>query len=224
MGKITITEKQEAIIRRLNDPLYTVEFLKEWVNRNDNVFINAPAALQAMGASGFFAAVRAIERAKEATVKIMNYRPKVVRCRLKTGGKSIPQIREECRGQGLTYRDFENIQRSNEEFDGLVVLLSLWAYDNHASYHLHNWDPADDERMMMAIYYAEQVHPFPRYKNDLAKFKADWAAQAYDPGGASLTFAPADVEELEVLCEEATEPEPPAPPAPKRKKHKRRRK
>ena len=42
MGKITITEKQEAIIRRLNDPLYTVEFLKEWVNRNDNVFINAP--------------------------------------------------------------------------------------------------------------------------------------------------------------------------------------
>ena len=119
----------------------------------------------------------------------MNYRPKVVRCRLKTGGKSIPRIREECRGQGLTYRDFENIQRSNEEFDGLVVLLSLWAYDNHASYHLHNWDPADDERMMMA-----------------------------------LTFAPADVEELEVLCEEATEPEPPAPPAPKRKKHKRRRK
>ena len=122
----------------------------------------------------------------------------------------------------MTY--FENIQRSNEEFDGLVVLLSLWAYDNHASYHLHNWDPADDERMMMAIYYAEQVHPFPRYKNDLVKFKADWAAQAYDPGGASLTFAPADVEELEVLCEEATEPEPPAPPAPKRKKHKRRRK
>ena len=111
----------------------------------------------------------------------MNYRPKVVRCRLKTGGKSIPKIREECRGQGLTYRDFENIQRSNEEFDGLVVLLSLWAYDNHASYHLHNWDPADDERMMMAIYYAEQVHPFPRYKNDLVKFKADWAAQAYDP-------------------------------------------
>lgn len=39
----------------------------------------------------------------------MNYRPKVVRCRLKTGGKSIPQIREECRGQGLTYRDFENM-------------------------------------------------------------------------------------------------------------------
>ena len=156
----------------------------------------------------------------------MNYRPKVVRCRLKTGGKSIPQIREECRGQGLTYRDFENIQRSNEEFDGLVVLLSLWAYDNHASYHLHNWDPADDERMMMAIYYAEQVHPFPRYKNDLVKFKADWAAKTYDPG-AVLCFRAEDVEEIEVLCEEVM-PEPQAvpltPQPPKKKRRKRRRK
>ena len=61
MGKITITEKQEAIIRRLNDPLYTVEFLKEWVNRNDNVFINAPAALQAMGTKTIFRPARPLE-------------------------------------------------------------------------------------------------------------------------------------------------------------------
>ena len=66
MGKIQITKKQEIIIKELNDPLYTVDFLKEWVNRNDNVFANAPAALQAMGANGFFAAVRAIERAAES--------------------------------------------------------------------------------------------------------------------------------------------------------------
>lgn len=65
MGKITITEKQKEIIRRLNDPHYTVEILQEWVNRNDNVFVNAPAALEAMGAKGFFAAVRAIERAEQ---------------------------------------------------------------------------------------------------------------------------------------------------------------
>ena len=66
MGKIQITKKQETIIKELNDPLYTVDFLKEWVNRNDNVFANAPAALHAMGANGFFAAVRAIERAAES--------------------------------------------------------------------------------------------------------------------------------------------------------------
>lgn len=94
----------------------------------------------------------------------MNYQPKVVRCRLHTGGKTIQEIRERYTGQGMTYRDFEDIQRADEAFDGLVVLLSMWAYDNHDSYHLHNWDPADDERMMMGIYYSEQVHPYPRYK------------------------------------------------------------
>lgn len=153
----------------------------------------------------------------------MNYQPKVVRCRLKTGGKSIQEIRERYTGQGMTYRDFENIQRANEEFDGLVVLLSLWAYDDHTSYHLYNWDPADEEKMMIALYYSEQVHPIPRYKNDLDKFKADWAAKTYDPAGV-LTFPREDVEEIKTLCEEIMPPEPPAPPsppAPPRKKKKR---
>lgn len=116
----------------------------------------------------------------------MNYQPKVVRCRLHTGGKTIQEIRERYTGQGMTYRDFEDIQRADEAFDGLVVLLSLWAYDNHDSYHLHNWDPTDDERMMMGIYYSEQVHPYPRYKKDLEKFKTDWAAGTYRPAGPML--------------------------------------
>lgn len=156
----------------------------------------------------------------------MNYQPKVIRCRLKTGGRTIQEIRERYKGQGMVYRDFENIQRANAEFDGLVVLLSLWAYDGHTSYHLHNWDPADDGKMMMALYYSEQVHPYPRYKNDLDKFKADWAAQTYDPG-AVLTFPAEDVEEIEVLCEEVMPPEPPeqtTPPRKKKKKRARRRK
>lgn len=157
----------------------------------------------------------------------MNYQPKVIRCRLKTGGKTIQQIREQYKGQGLTYRDFENIQRANEEFNGLVVLLSLWDYDHHASYHLHNWEPVDDERMMMGLYYSEQIHPYPRYKNNLDKFKADWAGQTYDPG-AVLCFDPADVEEIEVLCEEVIPPEPshtsPPPQNHTKKKKTRRRK
>ena len=56
----------------------------------------------------------------------MNYQPKVVRCRLHTGGKTIQEIRERYTGQGMTYRDFEDIQRADEAFDGLVVLLSMW--------------------------------------------------------------------------------------------------
>lgn len=152
----------------------------------------------------------------------MTYQPKVVRCRLKTGGRTIQEIRERYTGQGMTYRDFENIQRANEEFNGLVVLCSLWDYDNHESYHLHNWDPVDDERMMMGIYYSEQVHPYPRYKNDLDKFKADWDGQTYDPG-ATLCFQPEDVEEIEVLCEEYIPPEPPETLARSRKKKKKAR-
>lgn len=153
----------------------------------------------------------------------MIYQPKVIRCRLKTGGKTIEQIRERYTGQGMTYRDFENIQRANEEFDGLVVLLSLWAYDNHDSYHLHNWEPVDDERVMMAIYYSEQVHPVPRYKNALESFKADWAGNTYDPNGV-LCFAPEDVEEIETVCEEIVPPpKRPGPFTAQQKKRKKRR-
>ena len=85
----------------------------------------------------------------------MEYKPKVVLCRLHMAGKTIQQIREECAGQGMTYRDFENIQRANEYFDGVRCRLSLWEWDNYESYHLDDWDAPDDERMMMAIYYCK---------------------------------------------------------------------
>lgn len=58
-----MTEAEKRIICALGDPLYTVEFLEEWINRNDNVFINAPAALQAMGAKGYYQAVRQMAQA-----------------------------------------------------------------------------------------------------------------------------------------------------------------
>ena len=127
----------------------------------------------------------------------MVYRPQVVRCRLKTGGKSIEQIKESHKGQGLVYRDFESLQQMYDAFSGLIVELSLWEYDNHESYHLESWKPEDDEKVMMGVYYAEQTHPFPRYKNDFEKFKVDWEAKKYECEGASLVFEPADVEELE---------------------------
>lgn len=59
---IEISDKQKEIIRKLDHKLYTVEFLEQWLNRSDSVFVNAPAALQAMGADGFFAAVKMIEK------------------------------------------------------------------------------------------------------------------------------------------------------------------
>lgn len=55
-----MTDKEKEIIRGLNHPLYTVEFLEEWKDRDDNVFVNAPAALQAMAANGYYEAVKRI--------------------------------------------------------------------------------------------------------------------------------------------------------------------
>lgn len=48
----------------------------------------------------------------------MSLARKMIRCSLRTGGKSIEQIRERFKWQGLTYRDFENLQKMYEEFDG----------------------------------------------------------------------------------------------------------
>ena len=134
----------------------------------------------------------------------MGYIPKVIKCRLKTGGKTIEEIREKYKGQGLTYRDFENLQKANEEFDGIVLYLSLWEYDNHGSYHISGWDNEVDEKMMMGIYYAEQTHPFPQYIDKLKEFIADWKAGEYDPG-CPMAFDKEDVEELEVISEEVKE-------------------
>lgn len=62
---IKLTENEKEIVRELNDPTYTVEYLEEWINRNDNVQINAVAALSAMGAKGYYAAVKRMARRQE---------------------------------------------------------------------------------------------------------------------------------------------------------------
>jgi len=60
-----VTEREKDIVRELNHSLYTVEFLEEWINRNDDVFVNAPAALQAMGAKGYYEAVKKMAENKQ---------------------------------------------------------------------------------------------------------------------------------------------------------------
>lgn len=59
-----LSEKEKEVVVSLNHPLYTVEFLEEWVNRDDNVFANPVAALQAMGANGFYEAVKCFVNGK----------------------------------------------------------------------------------------------------------------------------------------------------------------
>lgn len=60
-----MTEKEKALVTELNHPLYTVEFLEEWKDRQDNVFVNPVTALQSMGAKGFYDAVRQMVKINE---------------------------------------------------------------------------------------------------------------------------------------------------------------
>ena len=54
-----ITDNEKRIIQELCDPLYSVEFVGEWLSRpTENVLINAPAALQQAMVEGFMVAVR----------------------------------------------------------------------------------------------------------------------------------------------------------------------
>ena len=55
----TMTDKEKMIIEKMNHPVYTVDFLEEWIYREDSVLANPVAALQAMGAKGFYEAVKA---------------------------------------------------------------------------------------------------------------------------------------------------------------------
>jgi hypothetical protein len=57
-NKIFLSGAERTVITGLGHPLYTAEFLEEWINRDDLVFINAPAALQASAAKGFYEAVK----------------------------------------------------------------------------------------------------------------------------------------------------------------------
>lgn len=60
MNKVMLSEQEKNIIEMLGNKLYTVEFIEHWINRNDNVTVNAPSALQAMGAKGYYIAVQQI--------------------------------------------------------------------------------------------------------------------------------------------------------------------
>lgn len=131
----------------------------------------------------------------EADIK---YQYKIIKCRLKTGGKSAEKIKEKYQGQGLEASDIENMQKAFEILDGMVLELYLCEYDNCKEYYLYSWKEEDDEKMMKAIYHLEQIHPYPRYKNDFKGFKAVWEKGEYE-AEAILSFSPEVVEEIKVF-------------------------
>lgn len=122
--------------------------------------------------------------------------------RLKTAA-TYEEIKQQLKGQGFTAKQMKAMVRCMNYFDGLIVYVSKWAWDNHAAWHLYNWSNGDDETVKKALYEAEQFKEFGSavYKDNFQKFDEDWEAGIYDPG-ATFAFQDAQVEIIEIVQEE----------------------
>lgn len=132
------------------------------------------------------------------------YKLTEVKCRLHTGGKTVDEIRERYTGQGLTYRNFESLQRAFDLFDGQEINLYRKEDGGAPTYYVAAW-PKANGKIMDGVFEAEQTHPKPVYKDERQKFLADWLSGRYNARMA-FEFPAEDVEELEVV-QEVTEPE-----------------
>ena len=128
--------------------------------------------------------------------------PLVALGRLKTA-TNYEEVRQRLKGQGFTVKQMKAMARCMNFFDGLIIYVSKWNWDNHAAWHLYNWSVNDDETVKKALYEAEQFNEFGSgaYKDIFQKFDEDWKAEAYDPG-AVFSFQDAQVEVVEIVQEE----------------------
>lgn len=55
-----LNDRQKNKVKELGHSLYTVEYIEAWIDRKDNVAMNALAALNAMAVTGFMRAVDSI--------------------------------------------------------------------------------------------------------------------------------------------------------------------
>lgn len=127
------------------------------------------------------------------------YKLTEVKCRLHTGGKTVDEIRERYTGQGLTYRNFESLQRAFDLFDGQEISLYRKEDGGAPTYYVAAW-PKANGKIMDGVFEAEQTHPKPLYKGEREKFLADWLTGEYNARMA-FEFPAEDVEELEVVGE-----------------------
>lgn len=101
------------------------------------------------------------------------YTPRVVRARINIPARPWQAYREEYRGQGFTVNNFKAMQKADQYFNGLEITLSSWWYDDHSCWHLFNWPQAVDDRVMCAMYHAEQYKGGPGMLPSAPKSKAE---------------------------------------------------
>ncbi len=59
-NKRKLTEDEKRVIENLGDSLYTVEYVEDWLNFNEDVFTNTVGALNCASVKGFLVAVDCI--------------------------------------------------------------------------------------------------------------------------------------------------------------------
>lgn len=125
----------------------------------------------------------------------MSYMPKTVKCKMNFKNITDEEIMKSC----INKSEVAAIRKFYEKLDGVILILSLWDYDNKEDYHLSDWADDTDNLMMEAMFIMESN--FGVY-SDYEEFKKDWEAKKYDPG-ASIVFPKNCVVELQVICEES---------------------
>lgn len=124
---------------------------------------------------------------------------KAIKGRFKTGGRTIQQIKDSNRCQGMTCRDFENMRRAYDVFDGAIAIFLVRERDEFKSFIMAVWDDEFDHQIMMAMYYTEQTNPFNRvYKDNFAVFEEDWKDNEYD-SQCAYAFRQGDIEVIETI-------------------------
>lgn len=87
--------------------------------------------------------------------------------------------------------------------DGCVCTFSQWDTDQYSSYHLWNWEPKDDEKIMQTMYKSEKDAGIDTGES-FNEYARAWRAGKWDSDG--VLCLPLDkVEELEELSAEKKE-------------------
>lgn len=84
--------------------------------------------------------------------------------------------------------------------DGHVLCLSMWSYDNYASWHLHGWEDESNEAVMLTMFQTEQDAGLGVF-DTLDEFKVAWDSGEYEPMG-TFCIELENVELLKVIQEE----------------------
>ena len=67
--------------------------------------------------------------------------------------------------------------------DGHILTFGLWDYDKQSSYHLYDWEDADDEAVMMTMFQT-LVEAGMEDADGLKQFVEVWEAGLFEAPGA----------------------------------------